>query len=163
MLCSVKEMLAAAGSSLKCLGICTPKRKTDSQDSLVPTILSHCPLLSHLEVSDIWLGCAEPVCHFACAMLTGPQREPCYQHWLQVCDLLRWAGVAASIAVHDSCVLAVQGLKMPQLTRCTQLFLCCRLSEVFVVLRLLRIIYTFRICTDADQSQQQQHCMSCWH
>jgi hypothetical protein len=48
-------MLATVGPRLQRLQIRTWERwPARSQDSLVPAVLKHCPVLAHLELTDIW-------------------------------------------------------------------------------------------------------------
>jgi hypothetical protein len=55
------KMLAALGPRLQQLAIRTSSLKPDTQDSLVPAVLKHCPLLTRLEIVDAWRGYAGPV------------------------------------------------------------------------------------------------------
>ena len=54
-------MLAALGPRLQQLAMRTSSPKPDVQDSLVPAVLKHCPLLTRLEVVDAWHDSAGPV------------------------------------------------------------------------------------------------------
>ena len=54
-------MLAALGPRLQQLAMRTSSLEPETQGSLVPAVLKHCPLLTRLEVVDAWRGSPGPV------------------------------------------------------------------------------------------------------